>query len=182
MKLTTAGLLLLALLAVASAWWLSTVTREVPARSAPQGPAWYFDDATFSATNAAGDTQYRLEAEHIVQDPADETGARLDTVRMEWLQGMRPPLQIRSSNAVIDAQATRVRLAGGVRIVDESAAAPMELATDTLVIDTDMHHAYTDDRITVHRRNSTLTAHGLFADARSGVIRLERDVRGRYVH
>lgn len=179
MRATWTGLLLLAALATASAWWLSSVTRE-PSPATARGPDWYFDDALLVATGADGAARYRLHAQRIVHDPADGS-ARVDTVRMEWLQGDMPPLLIHSAGATVSADGSRVLLDGGVRIADESEAGPVALLTETLAVDTGEHAAWTADAVTVSAPDGTLTAIGLFADARTGRIRLENEVRGRYV-
>ena len=173
------GVALLILLAGASAWWLSGA-RPPATTFAPTGPAWYFDQATLSATGADGTLVYRIDAPHIEHDP-DGDAALLEAPRLMWLQGAGPPLLITAARGRADAQERQVVLSGGVVIIDESTGTRVEFHTRDLLVDAVARTASTASEIVVSSLHGELRGTGLRADMNAGTIRIESTVRGRYV-
>ena len=179
MRPRSLGVALLLAVAAASAWWLSGVDDGAP-QIATTGPAWYFEDASLVATDDSGRLVYRIEAPHITHDPADDS-AVLDRPRLHWLQGDGPPLRIAASAGRADAAARRVRLTGGVTIVDESTGTRIEFRAPDLLVDGLERTASTESEVLVFAAQGEIRGVGLVADMNRGIIRIESGVRGRYV-
>lgn len=180
-RLATLGaVVVLAAIAAASAWWLSTALRAPSALSSDRGPAWYFQGAHVAVTGRGGDTIYRIDAARVVHDPDDDS-ALLAAPRLQWLQGGGPPLLVEAATGRIHADRSRVSLADGVSIVDESTGARFEFRSPDLEIDTGRRVAHTDSDIVILSAFGEMTGRGLVADMNAGTIRIESAVRGRYV-
>lgn len=176
---TTVGMVVLAVLATWTAWWLSstTTTRELVE---PQiGPAWYFNGARFSASGDEGTVLYRVRAPSITQDPADGAAILVDP-ELRWQQDGAPPLLITARSARADTGGARMTLAGDVTIVDESENARFEFHAPDLVVDAERRVAFTDSAVVMRAGIGEITGVGLIADMNAGTIRIESRVRGRY--
>ncbi len=178
---TTVGLVVLAVLAASTGWWLSGANTVREYSASGRGPAWYFDGARFSASGESGIVLYRVEAPTIVQDPNDGS-AVLESPELYWIHGDAPPLLMTAARARAAADGRRMEMSGDVTIVDESARGRFEFHAPDLVVDADRRIAYTASEVIVRSAAGEITGIGLLADMNAGTIRIESSVRGRYAH
>jgi lipopolysaccharide export system protein LptC len=176
--------LLLFMLALLTFWLERTVqlaAAELPKRD-PQQPDFVVENLSAVKSGPDGQPRDLLSARRMLHFPADDS-THLAEPRFTRLDPAGPPLTMQAERGVVSSDGEHVRLAGNVRVVrpDPGARGALTLATDTLHVIPDRDLAQTDAPVRITDAHTTLTAVGLELDARTRVLTLKSQVKGRYV-
>jgi LPS export ABC transporter protein LptC len=150
------------------------------ARDLP-GSGYAARDAEIVETGADGRPMYTLHAAVIEQQP-DEATVELQRVEMDYRDANGNRWRVRAVQGRIMEDASRVELAGEVRVADSPPGdyEDASIATEQLTFDTRRDLVTTREPVTLTWSGRELHARGLVADLKAQHVRLESDVHGSF--
>jgi LPS export ABC transporter protein LptC len=163
-------------------------TRSIPDSTTrlPAGerdPGYSATDTVIVQMGDDGLPRYRLEADRVEQD-AHSLEVSLHALRFETRAGDGEPWQVRAPDGLLSADAQRLDLSGGVTVSTEGAAArsggSLQLVTPRLQYDLESSRMRAPGAVKVSLQGHELAANGLEANLRTGQVRLQSDIRGRF--
>jgi lipopolysaccharide export system protein LptC len=169
---------------VISTWILSSPSHRPSAQGAGQAdtPGYFLKNAILTDYDVAGMPSLRIEAERI-----DQIGhgneVELSNVRVNYEAPGGQNWLLVGDTAHVRPGGTIVDVAGNVRLEGEVSAAdptPAIMHTDTLTYDVPHATASTKDDVRIDFGKHVETAHGLTANLKDQIIRLESKVNGRF--
>ena len=148
----------------------------------PLQPGYYIKGARITEMGPDGLPLYRVEAEHIEQDPADN-GIRLEQLTLTYRTPEARDWTLTAARGFVPPDSKTLNLAGNVRIVGQPVPdmQPAVVYTERLTIDTETNVASTRDRVDIEWGTRRLSTMGLVADLKTERLRLESAVHGRFV-
>lgn len=152
------------------------------ARSEPPQPGYYMRGARIIETDRDGVPIYRVEAERIRQDPADQS-IHLEELTLIYRVPEARDWTLTAARGLVPPGSKTVNLAGDVRIVGQPAPElqPAVVRTERLTLDTVSNVASTRDRVDIEWGSRRLSTMGLVADLKAERLQLESAVHGRFV-
>lgn len=178
--------LLLAAVAAASLWlvWFVQQPSLAPGTDTSSGQQAYVLDGTVVQTDARGEVIYELRAERMDQ-LGDDREALLTDVRLDYHgdregEDQRWTMQARQGRIMEDGQ--RVELDRDVVVeAPFTEGGDTRIYTDHLTVLTEPREATTTAAVRLEHRSGQVTAVGMHMWLNEERIRLESDVRGRYI-
>lgn len=175
-------LVLLAVLVggLVAALWRWQPAGEAPTQGAPSSaPGGYVaTQAVLIDTGDDGRPRYTLRADAITQEGAGGEVA-LQAPRLAYEGATR--WQLAAREGTLPADASRVRLAGGVEArAVRGREPPLLIRTSALDVDLAAQRAETSEAVEVELGRGRLSAVGLHADMKADMLRLESQVHGEY--
>lgn len=148
---------------------------------APQ-PGYYMDGARIVETGEDGLPLYRIEAQHIQQNPLDSS-IEMDDLTLAYSTPEARDWTVTARRGYVPPGSKTLNLAGDVRIVGQPApdALPAVIRTERLTLDTESNIASTRDRVDIEWGSRRLSTMGLVADLKAEKLQLESAVHGRFV-
>lgn len=159
------------------------VEREAaaPARE-PLQPGYYMTQARIWEMGPDGRPVYRVEAESIVQNPAD-LSIVLQDLALNYRADNAQEWSLTAQNGYAPPGSRTIDFSGDVRIVGRPrpAGGPAVIRTERLSVDTQTDVASTRSRVDIEWDRGWLSAVGLRADLNHELLQLESSVHGRFV-
>jgi LPS export ABC transporter protein LptC len=154
-------------------------------REAPQEPEGYAArHARLVQTGPDGQPLYIVEAEEMQQRPADGT-VELSQVQVGFKDDGGNLWKASGDHGSLGQTTGQVDLEGNVHVhgVLPGTQSEAQMATERLHVDTQAQKVRTLDPVTLvtSDQRSWLASHGLYADLKSGRVRLESNVRGMFL-
>ncbi len=155
---------------------------ETKIPSEPAQPGYYMKGARITETGEDGMPRYRVEAERIQQDPADNS-IQLEELTLTYRAPETRDWTVTAARGFVPPDSRILNLAGNVRIVGQPApdTPPAVVRTERLTLDTESNVASTRDRVDIEWGNRRLSTMGLVADLKAERLQLESAVHGRFV-
>ena len=182
----TRALLILVLLALIVVIGLSfvggepaDVRRETVAAS--DQPGYFLTGAIITETSKDGTARVRIRAERIEQIPRDNS-VELSSLNLTYTGAEERRWVVTADRGRVPEASKIVHLEGNVRIQGLMAGPGPDavIDTSTLDFDTDNSIAQTDDDVRIAMGSRALTARGLNADLKQGLVRLKSRVHGQF--
>ncbi len=176
-------LLLLALLAAATAWLEFAVQTHRLGNwpGGPRSPDYMIRHFVVTRTNLSGKVEYVLHAD-FAQHFSDDDTATLTLPHLVAQDAQQGSVDVRSDRAYVTAKAKEVDFFGHVVLVRD-----MHDGQGPLVLTTDYLQAFPDDQIlrtthalTIVGRALHLTARGMVMNDRTRQLHLLQEVKGQY--
>lgn len=147
-------------------------------------PGYSATDAVIVQTGADGLPRYRLEAERVEQDP-QSLKVSLHELRFETHTRDGEPWRVRAPDGSLSADAQRLDLSGGVTVstqgnTPDGARGSLQMVTARLQYDLESSQMRAPGEVKVSLQGHELAAKGLEANLRSGQVRLQSQIRGRF--
>jgi lipopolysaccharide export system protein LptC len=171
---------LIAVLLAAYSLWSRRSGDELHDRPAPAQAGYYLRNATVTETDATGAARFKLRANTINQNPADQS-IDMAQVQLNYQSG---------PDALWLLTAERGHLASGSRVIDFSGNVNIkpqqpsdnrvELQTEALSIDTANNIAAAPGKVRFQMDREHLTAFGLKYDLKRQTLRLESRLHGQF--
>lgn len=132
-------------------------------------------------TGADGLPRYRLRAGNIEQDPRS-LEVTLQDIRLETRERDGGPWQVDAPAGRLSGDARRLDLTGGVSVIGDAdgATGPLQLLTSRLQYDLVTARMRAPGEVKVTMQGHELVGTGLDANLRTGQVRLQADIRGRF--
>ncbi len=148
----------------------------------PPQPGYYMTGARITEMGEDGLPRYRIEAERIQQDPANNS-IRLEELTLTYRAPEARDWTLSAARGFVPPGSKVLNLAGNVRIVGEPAPdmQPAIVRTERLTLDTESNVASTHDRVDIEWGNQRLSTMGLVADLKAERLQLESAVHGRFI-
>jgi LPS export ABC transporter protein LptC len=182
-KILSSNILLswiLAMLLAACSPATPDATTRLPAGE--RDPGYSATDAVIVQMGVDGLPRYRLEAERLEQDP-QSLKVSLQALRFETHARDDAPWQVRAPEGLLSADARRLDLSGGVTVSTTSKAlrnGGLQLVTARLQYDLESSRMRAPGAVKVSLQGHELAATGLEANLRTGQVRLQSAIRGRF--
>ncbi len=179
-----AGLIALALLALATSWLLKSVRPAAPQQAQPptHTPDYYFRDAIVTETDDHGRESMRMHADAIFHHPDDDS-TDLENVDLLYYKKDGPPWHVLADRGHVPSGGDVVELAGNIRMTRAPTGAgtyPLKIRTNTLTVFTRKNLARTRDPVSISEGVNTFTGVGMEADLDKDRLVLEANVEGHY--
>lgn len=172
----------LALLGLATWWWLNQQRAVAPEAERPRHPDSYFNQLDAVRHNEAGEAEMRVQAvyaEHFENEP----WIYLRDIVATGLALEAPGWQLTAQRGRMSDGGTRLEAHGDVVMTrQDKGRAPLRLETDSLRVDTDAQLATSDSVVVVSQGTSRVRGRGLRATLQDDRLRLEHDVEAYYEH
>jgi lipopolysaccharide export system protein LptC len=155
----------------------SAAQPDEPARD----PGYSASDAEILQMDADGLPRYRLQAQHIEQDPQSLEVA-LEGIRLETRERATASWQVTAPQGRLSSDSQRLRLTGGVVLEGGSARDADRLRVRTAALQYDLGSAQVRaaGKVEVNLQGHVLAGTGLDANLRTRQVRLQTDVHGRF--
>jgi len=175
---------LITLLAVLSFWLEYTVQSAavVEHKRERNDPDFTVDGLSALQSGPDGAPRYMLSASRMLHYPDDDS-THLADPRFRLLEPGKPSLSVRANRGLVSSEGQHLYLFDNVVLVRESPDAgggPLTLTTSSLHVIPDKDFAETRDPVTLSDARTTIEGVGLELDARTRVLKLLSEVRGRY--
>lgn len=174
---------ILAVLAVLSAWFLSTVESSLrdEAVSDSEAPVLYVDHFVATRMNDQGLREYTLAAPYLVQW-AGQQGTQLEQPEMNVFQDQVHTWMIRAEQAWIAPDNTLIRLEQAVSMIRPASSGkrPLTITTRNLLLRSEQGYAETAEAARLETPGGLVTAVGLKAYLHTEQLELLSKVRGVY--
>lgn len=155
---------------------------EQQAQRAPLQPGYYMTDALITETGADGLPRYRVAAEHIVQNPQDQS-IRLEHMKLDYRAAPDREWTLTANNGYVPPASRTIELTGNVEIVGLPAMGGEKavVRTERMQLDTVANVATSRDRVDIVWGQRRLSTTGMRADLKGEKLKLESSVHGRFV-
>jgi LPS export ABC transporter protein LptC len=178
-------LILLGLALVGVAVWLTLSPRQAePVMAQNSGPArpdsgYAATDAAMVETGADGRPMYRLQAQHIQQDP-DTNIINLSTVHMAFRDTNGSEWQTPADRAQARQDAAQIDLAGSIDLSGTPSGSDktVHVLTDKLHVDTHSNVITAPSAVTLTWGGIVIHAPSLVVNTKEHNVRLESDAHG----
>jgi LPS export ABC transporter protein LptC len=157
------------------------VTTPAPQTEPPQ-PGYYMKRARIVETDQNGEPLYRVEANQLQQDPADNS-IQMDDLKLVYHTESDRDWTLTAAHGFVPPGAQTLNLVGNVTIVGQPQAQEPSAVVHTsrLSVDTLTHVATTRERVDIEWGTRRLSTMGLTADLKGERLQLESSVHGRFV-
>jgi LPS export ABC transporter protein LptC len=179
--------IILALLAVALASLLTgRHVQDVVSPSPPPEPpplGYYMKAARIVETGEDGLPLYRVDAQHMQQDPADDS-VQMDDLMLVYHTEADLDWTLTADHGSVPPGSRTLDLFGNVVVVGRPQAESENdavIRTSRLSVDTLTHIAKTRERVDIEWGRRRLSTIGLTADLKGERLKLESGVHGRFV-
>jgi len=179
------GILALVVAATSALWWLDALRPAAgPPEASPRArhePDYYFDGFRLRAFDAPGAPRYDLHGQRLIHY-ADDASAEVIGPRLRYDRPDAPPWYVESATGTLSPGGDRVELVDDVvmRRPPAPPEGPVTVRTDRVTVFADAGRAETERPVTVTGPGWNVAAIGMTTWFESGLIKLHRDVRGRY--
>ncbi|HZF26824.1 MAG TPA: LPS export ABC transporter periplasmic protein LptC [Steroidobacteraceae bacterium] len=149
----------------------------------PPQPGYYMKRAHIVETGEDGQPLYRVEAERMQQDPADNT-IHMDDLKLVYHTQADLDWTLTAAHGSVPPGSRTLDLVGNVVVVGRPQAGSQSdalIRTSRLSVDTQTHIATTRDRVDIEWGARRLSTIGLTADLKGEQLKLESGVHGRFV-
>jgi LPS export ABC transporter protein LptC len=179
--------IIVALLVVAIASLLTgrhaqdVVSPVAPTEPPPLG--YYMKGARIVETGEDGLPLYRVEAQHMQQDPADDS-VHMDDLTLVYHTVADLDWTLTAAHGSVPPGSRTLDLVGNVVIVGRPQAESENdavIRTSRLSVDTQTHIARTRERVDIEWGTRRLSTIGMTADLKGEQLKLESGVHGRFV-
>jgi LPS export ABC transporter protein LptC len=159
------------------------VVMSPAAPPAPPQPGYYMKQARIVETGEDGLPLYRVEAQHMQQDPTDDS-ILMDDLKLIYHTDADLDWTLTAAHGSVPPGSRTLDLFGNVVIVGRPQVEPENDAvvrTSRLSVDTETHIATTRQRVDIEWGTRRLSTTGLTADLKGERLQLESGVHGRFV-
>lgn len=148
----------------------------------PPQPGYYMVDAVITEMGPDGRARYRIAAERIVQNPANQS-IGLTNMRLTYRATQDRDWTLTARNGYVPPGSKIIDLAGDVEIVGlpVQSAVPAVVRTERLQLDTQNNLATSAARVDILWGKRRISTMGLKADLKAEKLQLESSVHGRFV-
>lgn len=182
----TAGLPLLLMGALALGTWWLVKNAPVPAVSesprVPRGtPDYTMSGLTLQRFGADGQLQLQIQGQALRHLPREER-IEIDDALITAIDANGRHMRARATRVEALDDGSEIRLSGQARVLGTTAKGePTEIVSEALRLLPQVHRVMGDQSVTIRLGSHELTAGGIEADQRSGVITLLPPVRGTFI-
>jgi LPS export ABC transporter protein LptC len=157
---------------------VSSPSVQVP----PPQPGYYMKRARIVEMGPDGQPLYRVEAERLQQDPADNS-VQMDDLKLVYHSIEARDWTLTAAHGFVPPGSRTLDLAGDVTIVGQPQpnSPSAVVRTSRLSVDTETHIATTLQRVDIEWGSRRLSTMGLTADLKTERLKLESSVHGRFV-
>lgn len=149
----------------------------------PPQPGYYMKRARIVETGKNGEPLYRVEADRLQQNPADNS-IEMDDLKLVYHTETDRDWTLTAVQGFVPPGAQTLDLVGNVTIVGQPQTEEPNavIRTSRLSVDTSTHVATTRERVDIEWGPRRLSTMGLTADLKGERLQLESSVHGRFVH
>lgn len=153
------------------------------AQTEPPQPGYYMKRARIVETGKDGEPLYRVEADRLQQNPADNS-IEMDDLKLVYHTESDRDWTLTAAQGFVPPGAQTLNLVGNVTIAGQPQAEQPSAVVHTsrLSVDTLTHVATTRERVDIEWGPRRLSTMGLTADLKGERLQLESSVHGRFVH